>query len=55
MPRTIDEVVEAVSVTLQPGLRFFRIFGSGAVLHGYEFFSDAHAYRLNSVCGDLSR
>src|ERR1700683_4368662 len=48
LPGTVDEVSEAMAVALQPGLRFFRIFRSGTVLHRHKFFSNAHVGWLDS-------
>src|SRR5438132_14174609 len=43
LPGAVHEMSKAPAVTVQPGKRLARILGRGAVLHGHEFFDDAHA------------
>src|ERR1700693_4417699 len=38
LPPTIDEVSETMAVTVQPGVRFFRVFRRWPVLHRNKFF-----------------
>src|SRR5580693_5672564 len=52
LPGTVDEVSEAIAVAVKPGLRLFRIFGGGAVLHRQKLFSDAHVGCSISLSAD---
>ena len=49
LPRAVNEMSEAPAVTVQPGKGFARILRRGAVLHGHEFFDDAHTLLLASL------
>src|SRR6266699_172385 len=42
LPRAVNEMAQAPAVTVQPGKSLARIPRPGAVLHGHEFFNDAH-------------
>ena len=42
VPGAVDEMVEATLVAIEPGDGFSRIFGGRAVVHGDEFFCEAH-------------
>src|SRR3982751_5408882 len=42
-PRITDEKAEPALVALEPSNGFFRILRGRAVLHGGEFFGDAHS------------
>jgi hypothetical protein len=47
LPRAVDEMGEtAFVVFVEPSQGFAGIFGSGAVVHGDEFFYDAHGCEL---------
>ncbi len=51
LPTASDEMLEAEGVAFQPGDCFLRIFWSGPVFHGYEFFGNAHWRLLNFFFG----
>ena len=42
-PRAVDEVAEAALMMIEPRERLFGILRGWAVLHGDEFFGDAHS------------
>src|SRR5215472_8315369 len=44
LPVAVDEMTEAALVNLKPGQRLTRIFWRGTILHGHEFFDDAHRF-----------
>src|SRR5882724_4508760 len=44
---SVNEMVEAAVVAVQPDEGVFWIFWGGAVFHGYEIFGDAHLLTLN--------
>ena len=46
MPGAVDEMRETAVVMIEPGDGFAGIFGGGAVVHGDEFFYDAHGGEL---------
>ena len=46
VPCAIDEMSEAAVMMVEPAEGFFWILGRGAVLHGHEFFSNAHSIVL---------
>src|SRR5690348_12667276 len=48
LPRAVNEMAEAAVVMVEPGERFAGIFGGRAVVHGDEFFDDAHSVLLDS-------
>src|SRR3989449_5142502 len=48
LPRAVNEMSEAPAVTVQPCQSFARILRRGTVLHGHEFFDDAHSLLLAS-------
>src|SRR5438445_9332884 len=49
LPRAVDEVPEAATVAVEPCKSLARIFGRWAVLHGHEFFDNAHSLLLASL------
>src|ERR1700691_3491613 len=49
LPAASDEMLEAVTMALQPRPYFFRIFWSRTVFHAREFFGNAHWRWLDSV------
>ena len=52
LPCAMDEMAEAAFVTIEPGESFAGIFRGGAVVHGDEFFYDAHAVVLEYFVKD---
>src|SRR5215472_6196754 len=44
LPVAVDEMTEAALVNVEPGQRLTRIFWRGTILHGHEFFDDAHRF-----------
>ena len=49
LPVASDEMLEAVTMALQPRPYFLRIFWSRTVFHAHEFFGNAHWRWLDSV------
>src|SRR5882757_1407184 len=49
LPRAVNEMSEAPAVPVQPCKSFARIIRRGTVLHGHEFFDDAHSLLLASL------
>src|SRR6202165_3347330 len=49
LPRAVPEISQAPAVAVQPCKSFARVLWRGAVLHGHEFFDDAHSLLLASL------
>src|SRR5690348_16360132 len=52
LPRAVDEMTEAAFMAIEPGQGFAGIFRRGAVVHGDEFFDNAHLFGLMRWDGD---
>src|SRR5215470_8801862 len=44
LPVAVDEMTKAALVNVKPGQRLTRILWRGTILHGHEFFDDAHQF-----------
>src|SRR5262249_28274131 len=43
LPSAVDEVSESSAASIEPRQSFTRILWRGPVIHGHEFFNDAHS------------